>query len=758
MAVEEVATDSSLRDSVEDSIVEAGLFIPMMYRAAAARAGAADASTLLVVRTPAGRCLGGLAISRRSTPLAPGHYVARIERLGGSLAPDAVAPAIAAAVEFVRRHPRILRLNAEMLSRDGLRREALGRALQQAGFMKAAEPNCYASTLAVDLTPETDAVFASFERSARRNIRATARHPVVVRVIDDIALADRIDGLVRAALARTGGVAPVRDWAAIIAFSLANPSLSRLVGFFRSDETGPDALVAFAWGRSHGDHVEYADSGSVRPPDLRVALSYALVWDLMLWAKGIGASWFDLGGVTRGTLDDATDRLGGISDFKRFFSSQVVDVGEEWVFTPRTARARAARAVHAILARHRDRAQPGPASAGAITFGPVTAYSPPRAGALTAPRGDVARELQRLDLHASGSDALYSVFRAATTSSSGSGAVRPMVWIPAYHCGVEAQAAIDAGCDVGFYRVDDGLRADVDDLAACLARRPGSVLLIHYFGFAQPDGDRIAALCETAGVSLIDDCAHALFTPIGRRDGPRTGTTVFSLQKCLGVFDGGAVCHGNGATGDGRRHRGTRRTVPNVHPYLVAAKTVARTVLGERVTDAVRRYRDRVGHVASDGSLAEAQRPLPARRQYGRGMSALSRALAGAEDRGTVSARRRENYELLQSDLSGCPGFVPVFPALPPDCVPLVLPIRVGARAMVVAKLQRAGVTPYVFGECPHPLLPPRRFPEANRLAAQVVGLPVHQRLEPAQVLQMARIILPILADDGATAAAQSLR
>ena len=90
-----------------------------------------------------------------------------------------------------------------------------------------------------------------------------------------------------------------------------------------------------------GDHGVYADSASVRPDDIRLAVTYPILWDLITWAKRGGASWFDLGGITLGHATDG-DPLGGISDFKRFFTEDLIDVGEEWRFPLHSLRARLA--------------------------------------------------------------------------------------------------------------------------------------------------------------------------------------------------------------------------------------------------------------------------------------------------------------------------------------------------------------------------------------------------------------------------------
>ncbi len=737
-----VAPGASGRESAEQAIIDAGFPLPLSYREASARCGASNPSTLIVVRDETEVCLGGLALETRGVSFPPAHRVARVERLGASMAPEAVGCAVDALLRVVAADSRILRVNVELFARDPALRSAIAGRLSATGFERSIVPNCYTSTLVIDLAPDIDTVFGSLERSARRNIRATAKHPVIVRPIDDPGAEARMNDLVREALARTGGRAHTRKWAEIIRFSLTNPSLSRLVGFYRTDVTGPDSLVAFAWGRSHGDHVEYADSGSIRPTDLRVALSYALVWDLIVWAKASGAQWFDLGGVTPGTADANGDPLGGISDFKRFFSSQVEEVGEEWVLTPPTARARLARAAHAKIAALRDRralAEPRAASPSGI---PIPAYPQPSAAAIAARRQDVAELLRGFDsLHSSGAEALYEVFR----SLRGNVSAGTKVWIPAYHCGVEVQAALDAGCEIGFYRVRPDLSVDTDDLARRLAERPGPVLLIHYFGFSQPDAEQVAALCATADMPLVDDCAHALLTPVQRRSG-MPAATVFSLQKFLPVFDGGALrVHSDAVT----RAVATRT---HLRPWVVAAKRGLRAILGDAVIAAARGVRTRSsGRLTSDMPAPPAAHPsIPAVRTHGLGMSGLSRMMAGAESASMIRMRRRENYTVLAAELAGLTGYSPVFPTLPDHVVPLVLPIRVRHRNSVVQQLEAAGISPYVFGEHPHPDFQPSEFPGTSLLADEILGLPVQQQLDATDMRRIARIIKPILAGDAA--------
>ena len=131
-------------------------------------------------------------------------------------------------------------------------------------------------------------------------------------------------------------------------------------------------------------------------------------------------------------------------------------------------------------------------------------------------------------------------------------------------------------------------------------------------------------------------------------------------------------------------------------------------------------------------------------------MSALSRILGGAESVADIRSGRRENFRVLAGALAGCAGFAPVFPSLPADTVPLVMPVRVRHRAEVVAKLEAAGILPYVFGEYPHPGFPASDFPDASRLASEIVGMPVQHQLDAAAMRRIASVIARVLAEDAA--------
>jgi hypothetical protein len=342
---------SEERTRCERDLDRLGVPVPLPYRQLARSVVPARETWLVAVRGREGRCAGALAVGVRPAPYLPRHVVLDVVRLGASLAPALRRLALDTLLDAVRRDPRVLRLTVQVFSRDADEREDYASHLAALGLKPLEARNGYRHTLTLDLRLDEQTIFNGFERSARRNIRAASKYPVTVAPIIDARYADRIETLLVETLARTGGRYAPQDWRAMIDLTRDAPHLSRLVGIFRADVEGPESLLAFAWGCAHGDHVEYSHGASTRDVPFRMPLAYPLMWDLVTWAKRVGATWFDFGGVTDGIEGDADDPLSGISAFKRYFSHEVVTVSDEWIYEPSSVRARAARVAHRWLSR-----------------------------------------------------------------------------------------------------------------------------------------------------------------------------------------------------------------------------------------------------------------------------------------------------------------------------------------------------------------------------------------------------------------------
>lgn len=341
-------------------------------------------------------------------------------------------------------------------------------------------------------------------------------------------------------------------------------------------------------------------------------------------------------------------------------------------------------------------------------------------------------------------DALHALFSSLGYPSN------TAAWMPSYHCGMEVRAAADAGFSPHFYRVNKDLSVDIDDLAAGLRQRPGPVLLIHYFGFPQPNTLSIASLCREFSVPLIEDCSHAFLSRLeGRELGTFGQAATFSLYKTLGTSDGGAL-----RADKAELERLTRRRC--VLPAKRRPATIAWHASQKRIRllSGNARFLSWRGRRTYDALAARfAIRAARARQRifegewsYGRGISRLSHAFIQRLDAEIVLKRRRRNYLRLDSLLRGAPAYDPVLSELQPDTCPLYLPIFVPHREEILIKLQAALVETFIFGMFNHPAMDTGRFPESRRLREEILCLPVHQNLDECDLERIASLLGPLLA------------
>jgi hypothetical protein len=339
------------RERRERDLLSAGCPLPVRARSAWARAFPRINTSLLVVEG-AGGALGAVGVERHPSRALPGHHIVRVNRAGAALPPETADAAVAALAESSRRDRRALRVHFECFSRDPQVRARFGDVAHAHGLVRLPQVTNYEYTLATDLRGRDNAAhLTSLSQGVRQNIRALTKYPVEMRPIVDERDSRRMNALMRETLARTGAPHAEQDYGPTIRFAVAEPSLARLVGLYRTDGAGgEDALIAFALGLNNVDHVAYDIGASARVLEFKnLSLGYPLLWDLISWARDAGASWFDYGGVPAENSEGEA-RLARISDFKRRFEKDAVRVAEEWVLTPHPLRAAAARAVSRAVA------------------------------------------------------------------------------------------------------------------------------------------------------------------------------------------------------------------------------------------------------------------------------------------------------------------------------------------------------------------------------------------------------------------------
>lgn len=335
------------RERFEEELLNSGVALPLPHRCAWARSTRSARSWFIGTRDGKGKCSCGFAVEVTKSRALPGYLLLRAERFGPALTNEARDVALRALADYTRQHRRILRVSLRVFSRDAEVRNAIARVITGLGFRPQPASHSYTGTVVIDLTPDESEIFSSLHKTARQNIRALSKKGYTVRCITDPVYAKRMDDLTQETMARNKGKYRKQDWAGRIELSNQYPALSRLVGAFQPGIVGPESLVAFVWGCGHGDHAAYTAAASTRAIDSNVSLTYAPVWNLICWAKRNGGSWFDFGGITSEALGHY-DPLRGVSDFKRYFSGQVVTVSAEWTLEPHPLPARLANGVASL--------------------------------------------------------------------------------------------------------------------------------------------------------------------------------------------------------------------------------------------------------------------------------------------------------------------------------------------------------------------------------------------------------------------------
>jgi dTDP-4-amino-4,6-dideoxygalactose transaminase len=312
-----------------------------------------------------------------------------------------------------------------------------------------------------------------------------------------------------------------------------------------------------------------------------------------------------------------------------------------------------------------------------------------------------------------------------------------VVLMPSYHHGVEVEAVRAAGAALRFYRVDEDMRIDLDDLAQRLDGDVRVVYVTHFVGFAQPLGE-LLALCRARGAALVEDCALALFSraPDGTPLGARGDAALFCLYKSLPVPHGGLLV-GDGVAVPRLRRPPIASTLHHAAGLWLAHLELADAPLGRTLREAART----VARGTIDRVLAtvktNTQHLSPS--ELTLGASSLTARLARAIDAVDVVARRRRNFRRLAEQLDGVVEVVGA-PLAEGEC-PLFVPVRVRNKRGLLRLLGDAGIEAVDFWSSGDPACDEQEFREVAMLRRTIIELPCHQSLDDSAIDFVARTV-----------------
>lgn len=318
---------------------------------------------------------------------------------------------------------------------------------------------------------------------------------------------------------------------------------------------------------------------------------------------------------------------------------------------------------------------------------------------------------------------------------------------PSYNCGSEIDALLSSGASVALYRITKSASVDLSDIGKRITSRTKAIYVTHYFGFPQ-DLTIIKNFCNQAGLSLIEDCALALFSSQnGEMIGTMGDVSIFSLPKTLPVPDGGIFLVNDAAEMKSRVdlvQTNLREIILSTLPLLKAAF--------------LRWFTDRISYnrlcptpqgwhcppVNMHPAEKQSIRPgMPSNYYYDeqfskRGISSLSKRLLERFVPNDIQAKRRKNYKMLDTILKNCPGMEPLFKELPEGICPLFFPVLVEKRDQIVSNLRSRSIDAKAWWKGFHRSFPWNDFPDACYLKDRLLALPVHQDLSDKDIAYVA--------------------
>lgn len=253
---------------------------------AATKRGVGLETELVLVRDRTGRCVGGglLVVKRLRAGLAAG-YVAR-----GPLAHPSVPGTSAVVLDAVIDRARSLRISC-LVVQPPEGEQLLDAELRSRGFQEGAPEVAPGATIRLDLAQSNEQLLLGMRKARRREIRRAIREEVDISLSSDVELFHRL----HTATAIRQGFAPLslnyleHQWREL--------APNTRLAFLLARHTG--APAAGVWLTSFNGVVTFRLAGwdaSIPSPKY---VNEALHWRAIQWARDVGASVYDLGGLDR---------------------------------------------------------------------------------------------------------------------------------------------------------------------------------------------------------------------------------------------------------------------------------------------------------------------------------------------------------------------------------------------------------------------------------------------------------------------------
>ena len=304
-----------------------------------------------------------------------------------------------------------------------------------------------------------------------------------------------------------------------------------------------------------------------------------------------------------------------------------------------------------------------------------------------------------------GRGALFLVARALKLGH------KDTVLLPAYLCPSIIEPFIRVGVRIRFYRVNENLVLDLDDVERQLTSDVKMMLYINYFGFPQPM-EHVKRLKREVSC-LVEDCAHSFLS----QGGFQGDYVIYSIRKSLPMPDGAALVF--------RRRRVSqhfRQSKKNVFSYLYTSFQTLFLLC------------QHTKYKSFSHSILPIVRVFKIRSSKDSSPCWLSPRMLSCFNFKSIAEKRRQNYKYLLEELEE----LALFPKLTLGIVPFCFPIVIAKRDRVMRALLRAGIESSVFWPLPR-LISKVKYPISWKISKRILALPVNQDLGEKEMAYMSQ-------------------
>jgi dTDP-4-amino-4,6-dideoxygalactose transaminase len=301
------------------------------------------------------------------------------------------------------------------------------------------------------------------------------------------------------------------------------------------------------------------------------------------------------------------------------------------------------------------------------------------------------------------------------------------------------------------YRITADLQADMDDFRRCAGPRVKAAIAVHFYGVIS-DLESLRDHCMSAGIALVEDCAHCFsYRSYAQPAGEFGDFVITSSRKFMPTWDGGELIFANHAD------EVVRRAWPDLTYNLKAIKNTiefssASARLGKEI---FARFRSQpMPSEPKAAGAGDAQPPshnhgsIPTDYEdprFGFGKTAARTSLSSGLisrllDLEEVIERRRRNFELLRQECDGLRNGRVLVPEMDRCETPYVFPLYVDRGDAVYSELRRVGVPMWRWDECR-----PSDCAVSVDYGRQVIQFPCHQGLTQSQVASIGALIRKVV-------------